>query len=134
MPLTPKGKKMMAAMESEYGAKKGESVFYATMNKRHLNGMEGKPHMHSPARDVQAFNETFLGNAKVPQVGLVTGNPGTYTNPSATGTPAGVVKADGRANLGTTVTQHQAPPNSASPGGSRKFTPATVDTFTDSTV
>ena len=42
MPLTSKGKKMMSAMKKEYGAKKGESVFYATVRKKKLTGMEKK--------------------------------------------------------------------------------------------
>ena len=33
MPLTKSGKKVMSAMQSEYGAKKGKSVFYASINK-----------------------------------------------------------------------------------------------------
>lgn len=42
MPLTEKGKKMMSAMKKEYGKKKGESVFYATVKKKKLKGMEKK--------------------------------------------------------------------------------------------
>ena len=42
MPLTSKGKKMMSVMKKEYGAKKGESVFYATVRKKKLKGMEKK--------------------------------------------------------------------------------------------
>ena len=42
MPLTEKGKKMMSTMKKEYGAKKGESVLYATMKKKKLKGMEKK--------------------------------------------------------------------------------------------
>lgn len=41
VPLTKKGKKMMSAMKKEYG-KKGEAVFYATVRKRKLKGMERK--------------------------------------------------------------------------------------------
>lgn len=33
MPLTEKGKKVLANMKKEYGAKKGKSVFYASINK-----------------------------------------------------------------------------------------------------
>ena len=42
MPLTSKGKKMMSAMKKEYGMKKGKSVFYATIKKKKLKGMEKK--------------------------------------------------------------------------------------------
>lgn len=42
MPLTPKGKKTLSSMQSQYGAKKGKSVFYASINKGKLKGMEKK--------------------------------------------------------------------------------------------
>lgn len=42
MPLTKKGNKIMGAMKKEYGAKKGEKVFYATKNKGKITGVEGK--------------------------------------------------------------------------------------------
>ena len=42
MPLTKKGKKIMSAMEKEYGKKKGEEVFYATMNKGKIKGVHKK--------------------------------------------------------------------------------------------
>ena len=38
MPLTPKGKKIKAAMKKEYGAEKGEQVFYASQNKGTIKG------------------------------------------------------------------------------------------------
>jgi hypothetical protein len=40
MPFTKKGKKIMSAMKSEYGDKKGESVFYASRNKGTIKGVE----------------------------------------------------------------------------------------------
>lgn len=42
MPLTKKGKKIMSAMRDEYGSKKGKSVFYATLNKGKIKGVERK--------------------------------------------------------------------------------------------
>jgi len=39
MPLTKKGKKIMKAMKKTYGAKKGESVFYATAQKKKTKGV-----------------------------------------------------------------------------------------------
>lgn len=42
MPLTKKGKKIKSAMAKEYGAKKGEQVFYATINKGKIKGAEKK--------------------------------------------------------------------------------------------
>ena len=43
MPLTPAGRKTLAAMKQKYGEKKGESVFYASINKGTLSRskMEG---------------------------------------------------------------------------------------------
>lgn len=38
MPLTPKGKKIMASMVKEYGAKKAKNVFYASQNKGVIKG------------------------------------------------------------------------------------------------
>lgn len=43
MPLTAKGKKVLANMKREYGAKKGESVFYASVNKGKVRGAEKRP-------------------------------------------------------------------------------------------
>lgn len=42
MPLTSKGQKILANMSKEYGAKKGKSVFYASINKGKITGAEGK--------------------------------------------------------------------------------------------
>lgn len=41
MPLTKKGQKIMSAMKSEYGPKKGERVFYASVNAGKIRGAEG---------------------------------------------------------------------------------------------
>lgn len=40
MPLTPKGRKIEKAMESEYGSKKGKKVFFASANKGTIHGVE----------------------------------------------------------------------------------------------
>lgn len=42
MPLTAKGKKVMAAMKKQYGDKKATQVFYAMINEGKLKGVEGK--------------------------------------------------------------------------------------------
>lgn len=39
MPLTKKGKKIMAAMKAEYGPQKAKSVFYASENKGIIKGV-----------------------------------------------------------------------------------------------
>lgn len=40
MPLTPKGSKILGSMKSQYGAKKGTSVFYASINAGKVKGAE----------------------------------------------------------------------------------------------
>jgi hypothetical protein len=40
MPLTNKGEKILSGMEKEYGAKKGEEVFYASRNKGTISGVD----------------------------------------------------------------------------------------------
>jgi len=39
MPLNKKGTKIKAAMEKEYGTKKGKQVFYASENKGTIKGV-----------------------------------------------------------------------------------------------
>ena len=40
MPLTKKGKKIMAAMKEEYGKERGQRVFYAAANKGTIKGID----------------------------------------------------------------------------------------------
>ena len=40
MPLTKKGRKIISAMKSEYGEKKGTQVFYASRNKGIIKGVD----------------------------------------------------------------------------------------------
>jgi len=42
MPMTAKGKKIMKAMQEEYGKKKGKEVFYASKAKGKIKGVEKK--------------------------------------------------------------------------------------------
>ena len=42
MPLNKKGKKIMKSMKKQYGAKRGEQVFYATLNKKKIKGVKKK--------------------------------------------------------------------------------------------
>lgn len=42
MPLTPKGKKILAAMKKQYGAKKGKEVFYASKHAGTIKGIHKK--------------------------------------------------------------------------------------------
>ena len=42
MPLTAKGRKVLAAMKKTYGAKKGKQVFYASQKKGTIKGTHKK--------------------------------------------------------------------------------------------
>jgi len=42
MPLTTKGKKIKKSMEKTYGKKKAKKVFYASINKGKIKGVEKK--------------------------------------------------------------------------------------------
>ncbi len=42
MPLSEKGKKIRRAMRKQYGAKKGDEVFYASQNKGVIKGTHKK--------------------------------------------------------------------------------------------
>lgn len=47
MPLTPKGRKILRQMQQEYGTEKGRAVFYASINKGRLQGVEAGPRRRS---------------------------------------------------------------------------------------
>ena len=40
MPMTSKGRKIMASMKKQYGAKKGKQVFHASRNKGTIFGVD----------------------------------------------------------------------------------------------
>jgi len=42
MPKTDKGRKIMASLKKQYGAKKGKQVFYASKNKGTIKGVDKK--------------------------------------------------------------------------------------------
>ena len=42
MPLNKKGKKIMKSMKNQYGVKRGEQVFYASLNKKKIKGVKKK--------------------------------------------------------------------------------------------
>lgn len=62
MPLTEKGKKIMASMKGQYGEKKGEQVFYASRNKGIITDVEGPIGKHRKKRKKRkkAGNLTYL--------------------------------------------------------------------------
>ena len=42
MPLTAKGKKVLAEMKKQYGAKRGKEIFYKSINAGKLKGVHKK--------------------------------------------------------------------------------------------
>jgi hypothetical protein len=54
MPLTANGEKIRAAMHSQYGEKKGESVFYASINAGKIKGAEKPGQRPNPSTGTPA--------------------------------------------------------------------------------
>jgi len=55
MPLTEKGKTIKAAMKKQYGAEKGEDVFYASQQKGTITGTH-KSKKHNPtSKDIKSY-------------------------------------------------------------------------------
>lgn len=52
MPLTGKGEKILESMKEEYGAKKGEEVFYASKNARRISGVDSA---HDAGKDFWTY-------------------------------------------------------------------------------
>ncbi|HEX6549049.1 MAG TPA: hypothetical protein VF117_00060 [Gammaproteobacteria bacterium] len=50
MPLNAKGRKILRNMQQEYGTEKGRAVFYASVNKGIIKGVETMPRQKRPAR------------------------------------------------------------------------------------
>jgi hypothetical protein len=49
MPLTAKGRKIMANMKQEYGSDRGERVFYASRNKGTISGVDRRLNRRRPS-------------------------------------------------------------------------------------
>jgi hypothetical protein len=62
MPLTKKGRKIHSALTEEYGAKKGESVFYAMKNAGKISGVDAEQHAISfelPVETIELRSTTY---------------------------------------------------------------------------
>lgn len=95
-PLTPKGKKILASMQQQYGKKKGEQVFYASANKGVVKGV------HNP---LSGTNKAVLAGGVLMGGGLIyyymtKKNAGTVTTPVTTSNSSGGSPQD----PGTSVT------------------------------
>ena len=113
----------MRHMMEQYGAGKGREVFSA---KAHEMGRQW--HKSPDSYDDRALGEIPPRDhySKDPDVG-------SDPRPSATGTPVGVVTADGTANLGTT-TVTQGPIVKQAPTGSPDARPSGVRSYQDGVV
>jgi hypothetical protein len=56
MPLTAKGEKIKAAMQQEYGEKKGEEVFYASKNAGKISGVDD---MNGGVEGLKSYGDTM---------------------------------------------------------------------------
>jgi hypothetical protein len=117
MPLTTKGKKILHAMQAEYGAEKGERVFYASANKGRIRGVHRSP---SSYNDTESVNGPVRATHNASQVLPAESAPG--------GTDAG-----GTEDRGSNPTTKQAG-NPRQGSGSRTKWPAGVDTYSDAGV
>lgn len=127
MPLKPgKSKAAISAnIKTEMAAGKPQKQAVAiALHNAGTSTMQGH---HSFAKNVDAFDPRALGET-IPRVTVPVGNPAQDPTPSAVGYPAGVVRADGTANLrGDYETYHNADPRPASSSVDRA--PAGVQTF-----
>lgn len=74
MPLTEKGQEILAAMKKQYGAERGEQVFYASKNAGKIKGVDnlgetvtGSPNITNPTGDegdlvLDAESEEIVGD------------------------------------------------------------------------
>jgi hypothetical protein len=71
MPLTPKGKKIQAAMTKEYGAKKGKQVMYASKNAGKIHGIDRGFYGHYTMEQLNAegHNVNIVGRGDEPGCG-----------------------------------------------------------------
>ena len=58
MPQTKKGKKIENAMEKEYGTERGKRVYYASIVKGKIKGVEGKGGKGTLAKARKTYTKT----------------------------------------------------------------------------
>ena len=126
MPLNKKGKKIIKSMKDQYGSKRGEKVFYASMNKGNIRGVEkmkngglgkrfGPPPKKGPASQgvtlksgikvLKAFTgaqaDTRAGQAMSPGTSSTGATRGGGRDPSAQFKDSKPVSAQARQDLAT---------------------------------
>ena len=60
MPQTKKGKKIEETMEKEYGAKRGERIYYASIVKGRIKGVEGRGGTGKLAKAKKTYKKSHL--------------------------------------------------------------------------
>ena len=123
MPLTKTGAKVKAAMTKEYGAKKGEQVFYATMNKY------GKKWHHSPDEYVPDDAHS-VAPKRLHYKGEPANMHPSETPQKAGGSRGNIQQADGTANMRAGYRTRAA--SVPEPGSGKNSIPSAVDTYNDS--
>lgn len=58
MPITKKGTKILTAMEKEYGKIKGEKIYFASIVKGNIKGVEGKNKTGTLAKAKKTYQRT----------------------------------------------------------------------------
>jgi len=94
------------------------------------NARTSQSYGHSPAQNVQAFDDGSL-KEQPPRVGLVTGTPQRYTNPTSVGRPRLEQQEDGTGSPRVTQVT-KGPAAYPTPGTGVKATPGGVDHYDDS--
>lgn len=62
MPLTKHGKKLMSKFQSEYGTKKGKSIFYASKNAGRITGVDKGFYGHMSASKTKQMKYNAKGS------------------------------------------------------------------------
>jgi hypothetical protein len=124
MPLTREGRKVKRAMVKQYGAKKGEEGFYATMTK-----YDKKWH-----RSPDVYDDTALGETPPKrEYHAEQENVHAREGKRAGGTPAGAQQNSGTESPRVETETRMAAAKSTPSGGARRW-PSGVDRFNDSGV
>ena len=67
MPLNKKGKKIMKSMKKQYGKKRGEQVFYATLNKKKILKSKNES-MFIPKGAIHRIENPFKKTVKILEI------------------------------------------------------------------
>jgi hypothetical protein len=89
MPLTKKGKDIMASMKRTYGGKKGEQVFYATANAGKITGVEKKAKGGAVGKGRKSAGSKTKSKSRVNEAG-------NYTKPGMRKRIFSRIKASGK--------------------------------------